>query len=490
MRPLSHLSIRSKIIGIILLTNLVGFGIAFSLIIANDLEMFRRQMQERAQAVARLVRAYNTVSLLFDDEVDTQLSLLSLGAEGGLMEAYIFDDRDQLFARHAEGDFLQKRPDPEKMESGFKAGLLEVWEPVFDQGTRIGKVCLRYSTEELDATIREYLVRILLVLAVMVGVSTVLSFLLGRIISRPILQLAEVARRISNKADYSIRVKKIGRDEIAVLCDVFNEMLEQIQVRQADLERSNRELDHFARATSHDLKAPLRGIATLTSWIEEDLKGTGQISETTEERLALMRNRVWRMEGLIQGILDYSRVGRMDSEIETVHVRDVIREVLDLLAPPEGMEVEVTGPRVMVQTKRIRLQQVLSNLIGNAIKYHDKEKGKITVNMRERGDWLEFEVTDDGPGIDPQFHEKIFLIFQTLQPRDVFESTGVGLALVKKIVEGEGGKVSLESEPGKGSTFRFTWPRTPRRKKPSGEVRVITGSAAEAAALQEDAHGA
>jgi signal transduction histidine kinase len=462
MRPFSHLSIRSKIIGIILLTNLVGLGLSVSVIIANDLSIFRRQLQERAQALANQVAAYNIVPLLFDDPADTEQSLGALSAEENLLEAYVFDAQGKVFGHRLETDFRYAQPDPQRREGGFRSGALEVWAPVFETGKRIGDVCLLYSTQGLEQTIREYMARMLWVALGIILVSVVLAFLLGRIISRPILQLADVARHISNKGDFSIRVRKIGRDEISILCDVFNDMLGQIQNRQADLERSNRELDHFARATSHDLKAPLRGIATLATWIEEDLRGEGAISDATAERLGLMKGRVKRMEGLIQGILDYSRVGRMDTEIETVDTGTLVREIAEMLSPPPTIEVKAAGEMPIFQTKRVRLQQVLSNLISNAIKYQDKEQGEVVVRAQLRGDWYEFSVQDDGRGISPQFHDKVFLIFQTLQPRDVVESTGVGLALVKKIVEGEGGEVSLESEVGVGSTFRFTWPRIPR----------------------------
>ena len=223
------------------------------------------------------------------------------------------------------------------------------------------------------------------------------------------------------------------------------------------LKRTNEELDHFAYITSHDLRAPLRGIAHLSRWIEEDMGD--RFTPEAHQQMELLRGRVHRMEAMIDGILEYSRVGRQKAAAEPVDVARLLAEVVDLLDPPEQIRVEIQPGMPVVEAHKLRLQQVFMNLLGNAIKYHDKPAGRIVVTCRDAGELYEFAVTDDGPGIEPQYHEKIFVIFQTLQPRDKVEGTGVGLSLVKKIVEGEGGTVTLESEPGKGSTFRFTWPR-------------------------------
>lgn len=458
MRSVHHLSIRSKIIGIILLTNVVGLGLAFGLVVFNDVRIFRQQLETSSRAIAQLVSAYNVVPLVFDDPADTADSLARLTFHEGFLEAYVFDEEGELFGRYPEDGV--GLPEPRLGgESGYRDGYIEILEPVMDnEGQEVGAVSLRFTTEQLDRAISDYLLQMISVLTLMLLVSTFLAFLLGRMISRPILQLADVARKISEEGDYSLRVHKFGRDEIAALCDVFNDMLSQIQSRQHELERSNSELDHFARATSHDLKAPLRGIATLASWIEEDLKGEGNLPPSTGERLDLLQRRVKRMEGLINGILEYSRVGRMDAQVQLIDVHELVEELAELLGPPPGMVIDVADDLPVFRTKKVRLQQVFANLISNAVKHHDREEGRIEVRGRRIGELYEFQVADDGPGIPPQFQKRIFLIFQTLKPRDVMESTGVGLALVQKIVEGEGGEVWVESAGGRGTTFVFTWP--------------------------------
>jgi PAS domain S-box-containing protein len=222
------------------------------------------------------------------------------------------------------------------------------------------------------------------------------------------------------------------------------------------LERSNRELDQFAYVTSHDLKAPLRGIANLAQWIEEDLPG--EAPDEVREHLDLLKGRVHRMEGLIDGILQYSRAGRVRGEVEQVDTGALLNDVIDLLDPPEGVEVEVPGEMPLLRTERLPLQQVFLNLVGNAAKYVGRDDGRIRVEVRKSNGMYEFSVSDNGPGIAPQYHDRIFGIFQTLEARDKVEGTGIGLSLVKKIVEYRGGRVWVESEEGAGATFRFTWP--------------------------------
>lgn len=221
------------------------------------------------------------------------------------------------------------------------------------------------------------------------------------------------------------------------------------------LKTRNQELDRFAYVTSHDLKAPLRAIANLAAWLSEDLEG--QIPEENQQQLQLMQSRVKRMDGLIQGLLEYSRVGRKDTPTKTVEVKDLINEAIDSLSTPPGFEIVIPPNLPSLTTEALLLQQVFINLISNAIKYHPQQQGKITILVEEQAEFYQFAVQDDGLGIDPQYHERIFTIFQTLQARDLIESTGIGLSIVKKIVEAQGGNIWVKSQLGQGATFYFTW---------------------------------
>lgn len=224
------------------------------------------------------------------------------------------------------------------------------------------------------------------------------------------------------------------------------------------LESKVKELDQFAYIVSHDLKAPLRAIGNLTNWIKEDLDGT--LSGDVKQNMDMLIGRVTRMDALINGVLDYSKIGRLEVKVEPVDVHVLLTEVIELLAPPSHVRIKIAPNMPSFGTRRILLSQIFSNLISNAIKYNDKKESMIDIGVERSEGEFTFFVKDNGSGIAKEHHEKIFIIFQTLQSRDKFESTGVGLTIVKRIIEEQGGTIRLESVPGEGSTFIFTWPYT------------------------------
>ncbi len=224
------------------------------------------------------------------------------------------------------------------------------------------------------------------------------------------------------------------------------------------LQAVNKELEEFVYAASHDLKAPLRVIDNASRWLEEDLQE--HLTDETRENMNLLRGRVARMDKLLDDLLEYARIGRAaDGRYAEVIAGDaLLNDVLALLSQDDF--TLVISPRFRdIQLHRMPLQQILMNLIGNAIKHHDRKKGRIEVTVEDRGDCYAFAVKDDGPGIPAQFHEQIFKMFQTLRPRDQVEGSGMGLALVRKNLEVFGGLLQLESAVGQGSIFRFSWPK-------------------------------
>ena len=221
------------------------------------------------------------------------------------------------------------------------------------------------------------------------------------------------------------------------------------------LKKRNQELDQFAYVTSHDLKAPLRAVSNLSEWIEEDLED--HLTGDTRDQMDLLRSRILRMENLINGLLAYSRAGRLQEKNQIVDVAQLVSEVLDSLDVPETFEVRIDGSLPQLETRALPLQQVFANLINNAVKHHDQGQGVIKITAQDQGNHYLFKVKDDGPGIESRYHGKVFTIFQTLQARDSFESTGIGLSIVKKIVEAQGGTIEVRSQLGAGATFIFTW---------------------------------
>jgi PAS domain S-box-containing protein len=253
---------------------------------------------------------------------------------------------------------------------------------------------------------------------------------------------------------------------VVAFADITERKAMELERKKAEIEReqlikalarSNTELDQFAYVASHDLKAPLRGIANLSQWIEEDLGE--RLGGENKSQMGMLRGRVHRMEALIDGILQYSRAGRMKAKPETIDTGALVTEVIELMAPPQSISIRVAPQMPEVKAEKIPLQQVFMNLIGNAIKHTGKLDPVIDVAWADAGTFLEFSVTDNGQGIAPQYHERIFGIFQTLEARDKVEGTGIGLSVVQKIVDARGGRVWVESEVGQGATFKFLWPK-------------------------------
>jgi PAS domain S-box-containing protein len=218
----------------------------------------------------------------------------------------------------------------------------------------------------------------------------------------------------------------------------------------------NQDLQDFAHIVSHDLKAPLRAIRTLADWLATDYQD--KLDPQGKENLRLLGSRVDRMQNLIDGVLQYSRVGRTAQETAPVDLRRLLPEVIDNLGVPEHIAIHVEPDLPTVEADATRITQVFQNLLSNAIKYMDKPQGNITVDCVQDDGFWRFSVADNGPGIERKDFERIFKLFQTLTRRDDCESTGVGLTIAKKIVEIYGGRIWVESEVGKGSTFFFTFP--------------------------------
>ncbi len=223
------------------------------------------------------------------------------------------------------------------------------------------------------------------------------------------------------------------------------------------LEITNRELESFAYITSHDLKAPLRAIGSLADWIYADY--IEQLDDAGKENLRLLKGRVARMHDLINGILLYSRIGRAKDKRELINVQENVNEVLRMLEVPDNIKVIIENELPSLFLYKAHVIQLFENLLSNAIKFSDKKEGVIKIGAINLPSFWKFYVSDNGMGINPKYHDKIFEIFQTLRRRDEVESTGIGLSIVKKIVETAGGHIWVESEEGEGTIFYFTLPK-------------------------------
>ncbi|CAN5502888.1 response regulator [soil metagenome] len=230
---------------------------------------------------------------------------------------------------------------------------------------------------------------------------------------------------------------------------------QELKIYVEKTQQINKQLDEFVYVVSHDLKAPLRGLSSVTSFLEDEL-GT-DLKPEVRDLLDMVKSRTSRMQNLIDAILHYSRMANNKTDRETVKLADIIANIIDLLSIPSHVSIEYPDLLPTLFDEKIKLHEVFQNLISNAIKYNNKEKAEVKMTCLDMGNHYVFEISDNGMGIKKEHFEKIFGVFQTLQSKDKQESTGIGLTIVKKIIEQQGGKVWVESDFGNGTTFSFTW---------------------------------
>ena len=287
----------------------------------------------------------------------------------------------------------------------------------------------------------------------LLGIGAAIYYIVERQINARMSKLTNAVLAIAD-GDSRYNVKVSGQDEIGKMA----EALGTFKSNANELVRSNQELERFAYIAAHDLRSPLRGINDLADWIKDDSES--KLSEDSKSYLSLLSKRISRLNSLLTDLLNYSRVGTEDVVFNQISLRDVVAEASDLIDSENRFKISLMGPENVVVTVATPLRQAIHNLITNSIKHHDKEAGVITVSAQIRGDRMNCTVSDDGPGIDPKYHKRVFDLFQTLRSRDVVEGSGLGLAIVRKVVEHYGGAISIISDPKKqrGTQIQFDFP--------------------------------
>lgn len=289
-----------------------------------------------------------------------------------------------------------------------------------------------------------------LIITILIGVAGV-SYIV-RVITRRIASMVRLAENIS-RGEFTV-VNDTNNDELTGLSKSLNIMSEKLSKNIHELENRNTELNKFAYVVSHDLKAPVRGIHNVVKWIEEDMGH--DLSPQLKNYLQIIPQRTKRMEDLINGLLEYARISEK-TVMEHINLYDLVKDITDAIVPRE-FDVQI-GSLPILYSERIKLEQVFTNLISNSVKYTVDANPKISITCNELPGHYEFSVKDNGIGIDPEYHDKIFEIFQTLREKDEKESTGIGLAIIKKIIEEHQCTIRVKSSLGKGAEFIFTWPK-------------------------------
>ncbi len=293
---------------------------------------------------------------------------------------------------------------------------------------------------------------VIAILAFLSAVYVIWRFVLTDVAAR-LDRIAAITRRLAD-GDVDVAINVQGTDELGDVADAMR----HFKANAIELRRSNADLEQFAYVASHDLKAPLRGIANLANWIEEDIGET--MPGDSKKHLNLLKSRIGRLSALLEDLLQYSRAGRTKSQIRNMDLSAELPELFKLVAANDKFELELPSAMPILNTAAAPLEQIFRNLFSNVIKHHDHDHGRITVTSIDMKDRYEFVVADDGPGIPQEYHERIFGMFQTIRARDEVEGSGIGLSIGKKLVESVGCRVWVDSNPSlkRGAAIHFTWP--------------------------------
>src|SRR5262245_3204474 len=456
----ADLAIQKKLILMFMVTNVVAMLFMCTAIFVHDVVVFRRATLRSLSTLADIVGSNCTAALAFNDRDAARETIEALAMQGHVRAAAVYSRQGELFVRYVragDSDPLPAAPEPEGAR--FGRGSLAVFRPIVLDREPIGTLYIRSDLGELQARLLHYGLIIALVMLSSSLLALVLSTRLQRFISAPILDLTDVARAISTRRDYSVRAQKHGEDEIGVLIAGFNDMLEQVERRTQQLETVNRDLEAFSYSVSHDLRVPLRAIDGFSLILLHE--HAAELDAETQRLLGVIRKSTQQMGQLIDDLLAFSRLGRRVPEKAEVDMAALARAVTDeLLALEKPRQVEVViGALEPAHGDRTLVRQVLVNLVSNALKFtRRRERAAVEIGCRRDGEATVYFVHDNGEGFDMNYADKLFQVFQRLHGGDEFEGTGVGLAIVKRIVERHGGRVWGEGRVNAGATFSFTLP--------------------------------
>ena len=474
---LRDLPIQQKLMRIILLTSGAVLLLTCSAYFAYEFFVFRQTSVRQLSILAKIIAANSTAALAFDSRDDANEILTALKAEPHIVAACLYDKEGKLFSQYPVN--LPANAFPAAIESEnyrFEHSHLVGFQPVVQGNNRLGTLYLKSDMGAMYERFRLYGVIALLVIVVSFMLAYVLSKSLQRGISKPILALAEIARAISDRQDYSVRATKLGKDELGLLTDAFNHMLTQIETqnleiqlfnqkleqniisRTKELEVANKELEAFSYSVSHDLRAPLRSIDGYSRVMIEDYGD--KLDEEGKRTLSVIMKNAIRMGQLIDDLLSFSRIGKQDLTKVILDMNGITLSVVRELKSHQKKQVEFNiKPLLPVQGDSSMLKQVITNLVSNALKYSmKKEKPVVEIGSYEENNTNVYYVKDNGAGFDMLYYDKLFGVFQRLHSANEFEGTGVGLALVQRIISKHGGKVWAEGKVDAGATFYFALP--------------------------------
>lgn len=528
MLKFQHYSISKKLTWMNMLVSGVALLLACTAFFAYDLYTFRVGIVRNQSAEAKILGSNTVSALMFNDPRAAENTLSALNASPHVVYAAIYTPDGKTFAGYsrdvgANASPLPALPIGQASAHWFAGGQMALVQAIIFQGKLIGFVYISSDLQALNDRLKSYALIAAAVLSISLIVALLISRISQRVISEPVVQLAQIVRIVSHEKNYSVRAPASkNRDEVSTLIASVNEMLEQIQQRDTALQEAHNELEHrvrerttqlatanqeldlrnreverathmkskFLASMSHELRTPLNAIVGFSDLLAE--QSAGGLNVKQKRFVNHIKQGSAHLLQLINDILDLSKIeaGQLELRREGFQVNEALPEVLSTIRPlamAKNIQVQhKLETNLLVYADRVRFKQILYNLLSNAVKFTPKD-GQISIECVENGDFICISVTDTGIGIRAEDQAIIFEEFRQVEggKDSTQEGTGLGLAITKRLVEQQGGKISLTSEPGKGSRFTFTLPAgaktkaiaahaaraTAPRHAPVGEVR-------------------
>ncbi len=471
-------SIRNQLMKVIMLVSGIVVLMTCAAFFLHEFFSFQERTIQQISTYGKIISTNSTAALAFESKEDAEEILNALKAEPHIIAAGIYDSNGNLFCAYPSG----YKPEMLPAKAGvhgyhYTNSTLEGFEPVVQGSKQLGTLYLRSDLKAMYSRFGLYSVIVILILCVSFFFSFILSRFLQKRISMPILSLAETAKVVSEKQDYSVRARKLGNDEVGSLTDAFNSMLTQIQEqtkalgefnqnlekmvkdRTTELEAANKELESFSYSVSHDLRAPVR---VMHSYMNIFMEEYGEQLDAEGKRLLnIVLKNGKKMGFLIDDLLAFSQLGRQELIRTIFSMTELVQMVWNDLYVKDGTRnVEfILKPLPDTLAERAMMQQVWINLISNALKYtRNNQQTTIEISGEQKDGEIIYSVKDNGSGFDMQFYDKLFGVFQRLHSQEEFEGTGVGLAIVERIISKHGGKIWAEGKVNEGAVFYFSLP--------------------------------
>ena len=479
------ITIKQKLISIIVLTSclvLISTGVA---IVFFDYYKFKKSHENELKILSEVIGSNSVAAIDFNDPITAKEILLMLRAVPHVDRAALYTSDGQVLAQYQREETLSDWTPPKVSgpEPQFIDQYLSLYNPIVFGDRKIGHIFLRADLATEKSLWNRYLIILICIMLISLFIALYVGTKLQNTITRPVRNLVNAAKKVTQSNDYSIRVNEHGAAEIQEFVNAFNTMLNRIAQREeerdtaehelkkhrdhleelvhertAELEASNKELEAFSYSVSHDLRAPLRSIHGFCQMLLEDYSEV--LDSNGQDYLQRVQTSALNMGNLIEDLLQLARITRSDFNKQKLNISELAEETIDKLKqqePERRVDVKVQND-LYVNGDEHLISVALDNLLSNSWKYTGKtENAIIEFGSDHSGNGPHvYYVKDNGTGFDMKYADKIFLAFQRLHSKEDYPGTGVGLATVQRVIDRHGGKIWAESDMGKGTTIYFT----------------------------------